>query len=36
MDIEVTKRIKAKQNETADSEIQQGNADIENYFDWIH
>lgn len=33
MDIEVTKRIKTKQNETADSEIQQGNADIENYFD---
>lgn len=32
MDVEMTKRIKAIQNET-DSEIQQGNADIENYFD---
>lgn len=31
----MTKRIKAKENETADSEIQQGNADIQNYFEYI-
>lgn len=33
MDVKVTKRIKTEENETADSEIQQGNADIQNYFD---
>lgn len=33
MDVKVTKRIKTEENETADLEIQQGNADIQNYFD---